>query len=406
MELLKRQPLPEVPAATLSPQAAGAVTPLAGAPAAIFSPQAAGVNSPSVGKGVIPMIILFSTFPTMDKGRLAESLRAITHVVLEANSEDEALEILSTEKDAIRVFVCCDDRKTPERIAFLQKIKTIKWLPNNIYTIVVIPSGHKSPELSRGISEGVVDDYTYGPLCTHELSMRILNAICRLKNREKAVFDINSMQKLVKKQTRATNKHGSALRATQAEIYSRLFNALEARDHGTASHVQRIGSASAYMGRLLGWTDARVETVGMAALLHDIGKIGIADTILRKPGPLSKEEFKIIKNHTIKGAQILSGSNNKIIKVAETIALCHHEDWNGKGYPHGLKGKDIPMEARVVSVVDVYDALVTDRPYRKALPKEEAFQFIQDNSSVKFDPAIVDLFVKRYPQIRLHFQGH
>jgi putative two-component system response regulator len=131
-----------------------------------------------------------------------------------------------------------------------------------------------------------------------------------------------------------------------------------------------------------------------ASPLHDIGKLGIPDAILLKPGALTKEEWEIMKLHTIIGAQILSGSKIRYLKAAEKIALYHHEKWDGTGYPEGLKGEKIPLFARITAIADVFDALTTDRPYRKALSVEDALQIIKNERGSHFDPQIVDIFFK------------
>lgn len=139
--------------------------------------------------------------------------------------------------------------------------------------------------------------------------------------------------------------------------------------------------------------------------MHDIGKIGISDVILSKPGPLTDREFEIVKQHTMKGAHILSGSDNRTIRMGEIIALSHHENWDGSGYPRGLKGEDIPLEARVVAISDVYDALLSDRAYRKRLPEQQALEIIKNYINKKFDPAIGHLFMKHIDTIRDHING-
>lgn len=142
-----------------------------------------------------------------------------------------------------------------------------------------------------------------------------------------------------------------------------------------------------------------------AAPLHDIGKIGVPDAILRKPGSLTPEEFDIIKEHTTIGARILSNSNNAVIQLAEIIAHYHHENWDGSGYPTGLKGNEIPLEARIVSLVDVYDALRSNRVYRAGLAEDVVLDFIKSQRGIKFDPELCDLFLKNTEELRLACVG-
>jgi putative two-component system response regulator len=242
-----------------------------------------------------------------------------------------------------------------------------------------------------------VDDYIPKPFEMMELQMRI-QVGCRLILSERTQRQHSTnLEAIVRRQT-------EAIRETQGEIISRLFSALESRDEETSNHVRRIGILSAHLGELLGLPPARIDLLKAASPLHDIGKIGIPDNVLRKPGPLSAEEFSIIKQHASIGERILSGSRNPVIQTAAVIARSHHENWDGSGYPQGLKGEEIPLEARIVSVVDVYDALLSDRVYRKGLPEDEVLSIIAKGKGSKFEPEICQLFLDRYEQIRAHCQ--
>ena len=137
-----------------------------------------------------------------------------------------------------------------------------------------------------------------------------------------------------------------------------------------------------------------IDIMQAAAPLHDIGKIGISDNILLKSGPLTKEEITVMQRHAAIGAKILSGSNNPVIKMAEIIAHYHHENWDGSGYPSGLKGEEIPIAAQVVAITDVYDALRSDRVYRKGMPKDEVIKMITSYREKKFSPKVTDLFIE------------
>jgi putative two-component system response regulator len=179
----------------------------------------------------------------------------------------------------------------------------------------------------------------------------------------------------------------------------RLTIAGEYKDRDTADHLERIGRFSEVMARGLGWPDEQVEVIRHAAPMHDVGKIGIPDSILLKPGPLDDDEWVIMRSHTLIGAQILADSKSDVIQMGERIALSHHERWDGGGYPHGLSGEAIPLEARVCAVVDFFDALTVDRPYRKAVPKAEVVKMIEDGSGSHFDPALIRVFQEVFPQI-------
>ena len=193
------------------------------------------------------------------------------------------------------------------------------------------------------------------------------------------------------------------------QIMQRLSRAAEFKDNETGYHVIRVGEISALLSRTLGFSDERCDLMRESAPLHDVGKIGIPDNILLKPGKLDDEEWKIMRKHCVYGCEILGpltskeeatkicsdplqggeGDKNEALRMARILALCHHERWDGKGYPNGLEGDEIPLEARIVAVVDVYDALCSDRPYKKAFTSEESLDIIKQGSGTQFDPRVV-----------------
>ena len=146
------------------------------------------------------------------------------------------------------------------------------------------------------------------------------------------------------------------------------------------------------IARKMGLSDRQVENILYAAPMHDVGKIGIPDHILLKPGRLDKDEWEIMKKHAAIGAEILRGSDAEFIQVAETVAMTHHEKWDGSGYPKGLKGEDIPVEGRIVAIADVFDAMTSKRPYKEPLPVGESLKIIKEGSGTHFDPAVVEAF--------------
>jgi putative two-component system response regulator len=172
----------------------------------------------------------------------------------------------------------------------------------------------------------------------------------------------------------------------------RSIAAAEYRDDETQQHARRIGRAAGALAHQLGLPAKAAREIRRAAPLHDIGKIGIPDQILLKPGKLTDEEFDVIRTHTTIGAQLLSGSQAPLLQRAEEIALTHHERWDGSGYPNGLAGDRIPIAGRIVSVVDVFDALTHDRPYKDAWPIGEAVEEILRQAGRQFDPAVVEAF--------------
>ncbi|MFN6991298.1 MAG: HD domain-containing phosphohydrolase [Fervidobacterium sp.] len=179
-----------------------------------------------------------------------------------------------------------------------------------------------------------------------------------------------------------------------------ISNVIETRSFETGEHIRRMEKVAALMGKFFGYSEEFSNVFGIAAMLHDVGKIGIPDNILNKPGKLSQEEFEIIKKHTIIGFNILSAIEHPIFELASSVALNHHENWDGSGYPYGLKGEEIPIEARIVSLIDVFDALLSDRIYRPAWKEEDVVNYIKQNTGIKFDPNVVKVFFNNYDYVR------
>ena len=190
------------------------------------------------------------------------------------------------------------------------------------------------------------------------------------------------------------------VRRREEEVALRLVWASEYRENESRAHVRRVGRYSEVIARAIGWNKERAGLIRTASLMHDIGKMGIPDGILQRPGPLTKEEFELMKKHTEIGGSILGGSSIPLLQMAEEIALFHHEHWDGGGYPRGLAGQEIPESARVVAVVDVYDSLCHDRVYRPAFPEHEAVAMIEEQRDKQFEPRILDAALESLPTLR------
>jgi response regulator RpfG family c-di-GMP phosphodiesterase len=183
------------------------------------------------------------------------------------------------------------------------------------------------------------------------------------------------------------------LRDAQLEIVARLAQAAESRDTDTGAHIERIGRLCEQLGLRLGLGERAASMLRHASAMHDIGKIGIPDRVLLKPGPLDGEERTIMESHAVRGAEILTGSQSPVVHMAEQIARTHHERWDGRGYPGGLRGEEIPLVGRICAICDVFDALVSRRPYKDAWRPEEALAEIERGSGSHFDPEIVSAFL-------------
>ncbi len=189
-------------------------------------------------------------------------------------------------------------------------------------------------------------------------------------------------------------QYAQEVEEAHCETLERLAVAGEFRDDDTGQHTQRVARVTAMLAEGVGQAANQIPWIQQAARLHDAGKIGISDSILLKPGKLTEEEFAIMKTHTTIGAKLFDGAKSELIQIAQRIAASHHERWDGNGYPQGLCGEDIPIEARLVSVADVFDALTHERPYKKAWPVGEAVAEIAAQSGRQFDPAVVDVFLR------------
>ncbi|WP_417553414.1 response regulator [Marinomonas fungiae] len=189
------------------------------------------------------------------------------------------------------------------------------------------------------------------------------------------------------------------LKATQVDLIQRLGRAAEYKDNETGMHVLRMSHYAHVLALAAGIDAEAANELLLASQMHDLGKIAIPDNILLKPGRLNDDEFKQMKAHTLIGADILSDPRSQLVALAYSIAMTHHEKWDGSGYPKGLKGLEIPLEGRIAAIADVFDALTSERPYKAAWPVEEAVNLLQQESGKHFDPDLVSLFVQELPKI-------
>jgi putative two-component system response regulator len=252
--------------------------------------------------------------------------------------------------------------------------------------IVMLTGDATAAAKQRALSLGA-KDFVVKPFDSHEVVLRINNML------ETRLMHLRLQQQnqwLEKRVQERTHELGQA----QIETLDRLARAAEFRDDDTGQHTRRVGRVSAVLARKLGMDETAVGLISLAAPLHDVGKIGIPDQILLKPGRLSAEEFATVKTHTRIGAEILSGGRTALLRMAEQIALGHHERWDGGGYPDGRQGEAIPLAARIVAVADFFDALSHGRPYRGPWPCEEVVAEIEKEAGRHFDPRVVEIFLQ------------
>ncbi len=198
---------------------------------------------------------------------------------------------------------------------------------------------------------------------------------------------------------RSLERTNTELIEAQEEMIFRLSLAAEFRDEDTSAHLRRISGYSEIISRELGLDEAFIRLVKISSIMHDIGKIGIPDSILLKRGRLTQQEFAEMKRHTLIGAKILSGSTSELLRMSERVALYHHERFDGRGYPYGLVGEDIPLECRIVAIADVFDALTTERPYKPVYKVERALEIIKAERGAHFDPDVADAFFNKLGSI-------
>lgn len=256
-------------------------------------------------------------------------------------------------------------------------------IPEGAYLpILVLTADAAMPTRQKALAVGARDFLTK-PFDSTEVMLRIKNLLfARVLHRELQQSNL-VLEDRVRERTRE-------LEESHIEVLERLALAAEFRDDETGEHTRRVGEVAARVAGRLGFAASQVELIGRAAPLHDVGKIGIPDQILLKPGRLTPDEFEIMKTHTTIGARILSGGRFTLLQMAEAIALSHHERWDGMGYPRGLKGEEIPIEARIVAAADAFDAMSHDRTYRAALSPDEVWEVLWEGAGKQWDEKAVE----------------
>lgn len=277
--------------------------------------------------------------------------------------------------------------------------------PNDYLPILVL-TADVTPESKRRALVGGAKDFLTKPLDTSEVLARVANLLetrfLHLQLRRHNDFLEEKVRERTAKLWNTIGQLESAqkdLRLAQEETITSLSLAAEFRDEQTSRHIERMSRYCSVIADAMGFDDGRRETIRLAAKMHDVGKIGIPDSILLKPGRLTPDEFEIMKGHAQIGYDILSGATSELATTAAMIAWTHHEKVDGTGYPRGRLGDDIPLEGRIAAVADVFDALTSDRIYRKAFTVSQALEAIHASRSSHFDSAILDAFFDRIDEI-------
>ncbi len=318
-------------------------------------------------------------------------------VVEDDGSQDTIGLIRSLKPDLIILDLILGEKDGTEICYTIKADEEIRLIP------VVMITGYADKQARlRGIEAGA-EDFLIKPIDRSELAARV-RSLLRVKEyyeyaKKKEYYQ--ALEQQVKKQTRQLETALSELKEnnvtlTKAHLDTmyRLSIAAEYRDEDTAGHIRRISHYSSEIARQLGLPTKMVNNIYHASPLHDVGKIGVPDHILLRPGELSPEEWQIMKSHTVIGGRILEGSKSELMQMAEQIAVSHHERFDGSGYPHGLKGEQIPLAGRIVALADVFDALTSKRIYKPVYSNEYALEYIKKSSGKHFDPEIIAAFFK------------
>lgn len=274
-------------------------------------------------------------------------------------------------------------------IGFIERFRAA---PGRSEIPVLMITANDDKEIRYEALQRGATDFLTKPVDTVEFRARA-TIMLTLRANQKRMVDRN--RELAEEVRKAT----AEIRSREQELLFRMSRAAEFRDPETGAHIQRMAHYSALVARQLGMSEAEQELLLQAAPMHDVGKIGIPDYILLKPGKLTHEEFEVMKNHAKLGHELLHGSGSAVLQAGAEIALSHHEKFDGSGYPVGLRGDAIPLLGRIVAVADVFDALTSERPYKKAWDLDKAVAFLREGSGAHFDPACVEAFLAAWSDV-------
>ena len=318
-------------------------------------------------------------------------------VILAADGEEALAKVKEAPPNVILLDTLMPKIDGFEVARRLKEDETTKTIP------VVMMTAQSDVEERLKALEAGADDFLSKPVDEVELRARV-NSLLKVKAYNDHMRNYQEeLEAEVAKRTQGLAKAFEKIKTASLDTVYRLSRAAEYKDEDTGAHVQRMSHYSSAIARGMGLDDDFVEQILWASPMHDIGKIGIPDRVLQKPGKLDPDEWTIMKQHTTIGAEILKDASADFIKLAEAIALSHHEKWDGSGYPQGLRGSDIPLAGRIVAVADVFDALTSERPYRSPMPLEEALAIIEDGRGSHFDPELVNAFFAIKDEISAEF---
>ena len=278
--------------------------------------------------------------------------------------------------------------------------------------ILVLTANDDQDVRNKALTAGA-KDLIMKPLDAIELIARAENLLEARSLHVQLRDEKKLLEMTVEERTRELRTTVTQLKETQIELHlsrgetiHRLSLAAEFRDDETARHIERMGLYCELLSKRIGFDDERAEMMRLAGEMHDVGKIGIPDSILLKPGKLTDDERRTMQGHAEIGYDILAGSRSELLMVAATIALTHHERLDGRGYPRRLKGDQVPLEGRIAAIADVFDALTTDRIYRRAFPLDKAIAMMTEESGSHFDPDLLDIFLESMDDVLTIMRQH
>jgi putative two-component system response regulator len=330
------------------------------------------------------MFILILDDAELNNMLMSEAVRAIPGCTpREFTDPQEALAFVRRHASEIGVALTDYDMPCMNGIAFVRAAKAI---PGFEHVPVIMVTSLDQRQIRREALEAGATDFLAKPFDPVEIKARVTNLLAlnaaRRSEQDRATWLAQEVAAAV-----------AGIEAREREIVTRLVRAAEHRDTDTGDHIIRVSNHVRAMAARLGMDAEACNRLALASTMHDIGKIAIPDAILLKRGPLTPEERAEMQSHAERGYRILADSTSDVVNLAAEIALTHHERWDGAGYPHGLAGEAIPLPGRIVAVADVFDALVSERPYKAAWSTAEALAYLADNAGSQFDPACVKAFL-------------
>ena len=281
------------------------------------------------------------------------------------------------------------------RMPHMTGIQVLEALADTIrddFVPILVLTAQKDTETRVGALKAGANDFLTKPFQQWEVLLRIRNMLKTRLFYKGQRIRADVLEEKVRERTRE-------VRETQLKIVQRLGRAGEYRDNETGAHVIRMSKSCQLLALAAGLSEQHAEQILYASPMHDVGKIGIRDDILLKPGRLDPEEFEIMKTHASIGEDIIGDHTSDLLELARQVAIGHHEKWDGSGYPGGLKGEEISVESRIAAICDVFDALTSERPYKTAWPVEKAVAMITEESGKHFDPRLAQLFIDLVPEV-------